>query len=403
MSDENFDKEVELASGQVSEGKSDQANDAGDVSPEMKEQTRQLESLVKMDPDFANTDEYKDLMSSIEKSKEEVLGNKKDNKEEEKEEEQEDDAVDSDDQSDDQNDVFGISKSKKKKKDFSVDFDIPDEMASLISSKFGVDDPSKFFSSVDKWRTQAQEGADASKEYEALSSDLQSMPVEIKQAIQMWANGDDYANAFNTNQRLDFSGSFKDQDPENLVQHYLEDEYNGLVDKYNEDKLSDSDFEDRVNLLARTTKRMFNQDAQALETEREEFVEKQRAESKALKESAILSVENLGKAYPDFSRSEITKIKRVLVDGSVDNIFVNSDGSYKEDAAELLAYAMYGKKLMESARNKAERQGESKANLKTVDSSPKNVRRQKSSDQKRGMNMDAVSHLAPAFKKDPYA
>ena len=41
--------------------------------------------------------------------------------------------------------------------------------------------------------------------------------------------------------------------------------------------------------------------------------------------------------------------------------------------------------------------------LKTVDSRPKSVRRQKSSDQKRGVNLDAVGHLSSAFKKDPYA
>jgi len=92
-----------------------------------------------------------------------------------------------------------------------------------------------------------------------------------------------------------------------------------------------------------------------------------------------------------------------LVDGNLDSIFVDNDGKYKEDAAELLAYAMYGKKLLSAAEKKAERKGESKANLRTVDSSPKNIKRQKSSDQQRGKNLDAVGHLSSAFKKDPYA
>ena len=92
-----------------------------------------------------------------------------------------------------------------------------------------------------------------------------------------------------------------------------------------------------------------------------------------------------------------------MVNGRVDELFMDSDGSYKEDAAELLAYAMYCKKMIQSASGKAERRGESKANLKTVDSSPKSVRRQKSSDQKKGINLDAVGHLSSAFKKDPYA
>ncbi len=396
---EEFEKEVELASEGLENQEAQSATPMEDVTAEMQDQVRQLESLAKMDPEFANSAEYKDLMSSLEGQEEQVGGEEEVEKEVEVEEEE----VEEVEEEVEEDDTFGLSKTKKKSKEFSVDFDVPGEMIDMISSKFGIKDPSKFFNSVDTWRNQAQEGASASKEYDALSSDLQAMPHEIKAAIQMWANGDDYSEAFNSNERLDFSESFRDQDAENLVQHYLEDEYNEIVDDYNREKIDDSEFEDKVNLLARTTKRMFNQDVEAQEREREKFVEEQQMEYQMQKDSALLSVENLGKAYPNFSRSEMTKIKRVLVDGNIDNIFVDKDGKYKEDAAELLAYAMYGKKLLSAAEKKAERKGESKANLRTVDSSPKNMKRQKSSDQQRGKNLDAVGHLSSAFKKDPYA
>jgi len=394
---EQFEKEVELASEGLESQEANSAAPLEELTSEMQDQVRQLESLAKMDPDFANSDEYKDLMSSLDREEESVGDNEDDEDEYEDEEEEEEEVEDN------EGDTFGISKTSKKSKEFNIDFDLPAEMIDMISSKFGVKDPSKFFNSVDTWRTQAQEGSEASKEYEALSTDLQAMPHEIKAAIQMWANGDDYSEAFNTNQRLDFSDSFRDQDAENLVQHYLEEEYNELVDMYNDDKLDDEDFEDRIELLARTTKRMFNQDVEAQETERENFVLRQQEEYQKQKDSAILSVENLGKAYPNFSRSEMSKIKRVLVDRSLEDIFIDKEGEYKEDAAELLAYAMYGKKLLNEAEVKAERKGESKANLRTVDSSPKNMKRQKTSDQKRGKNLDAVGHLSSAFKKDPYA
>jgi len=389
---EEFEKEVELVSEGLESQEADSTAPLEELTSEMQDQVRQLESLAKMDPEFANSDEYKDLMNSLDKE-EEIVGDNEDDEDEYEEEEVEDN----------EDDTFGISKAKRKSKEFNVDFNVPDEMIDMISSKFGIEDPSKFFNSVDTWRSQAQEGAESSKEYEALSSDLQAMPYEIKAAIQMWANGDDYSEAFNTNQRLDFSDSFREQDAENLVQHYLEEEYNELVDMYNDDKLDDEEFDDRIDLLARTTKRMFNQDVEAQERERENFVLNQQEEYQKQKDSAILSVENLGKAYPNFSRSEMSKIKRVLVDGSLENIFINKEGEYKEDAAELLAYAMYGKKLLNEAEGKAERKGESKANLRTVDSSPKNMKRQKTSDQKRGKNLDAVGHLSSAFKKDPYA
>jgi len=393
MSEENFEKEVESVSSELEQAEETVSMD--DMSSEMQDQVRQLESLAGMDPEFANSQEYKDLMSSISsEGKEEVEAEQEEEVEEQEEEEEEDSESE---------DVFGLKKSSKKQKEFKVDFDVPDEMMDMISSKFGLDDPSKFFSSVDKWRSQAQEGAESTKEYEALSTDLQSLPSEIKQSIQLWANGSDYTEAFNSNSRLDFSDDFRNQDTENLVQHYLEEEYNELVDMYNDDKLDDEGFEDRIDLLARTTKRMFNQDRDSIENEREDFANQQRQEYENLKKSANLSVKNLTNEYPDFSRSEIGKIKNILVNGKVDELFMDSDGVYKDEAAEILAYAMYGKKMMQSSSTRAERKGESRANLKTVDSSPKSVRRQKSSDQKRGVNLDAVGHLSSAFKKDPYA
>ena len=402
MSDENFEKEVESVSSELEQNSEPLAMD--ELSGEMQDQVRQLESLAKMDQEFANSQEYQDLMASISsEGKEEVEAENDEEAEETEEAEEAEETEETEETEDEDEDVFGLNKSRKKQKEFNVDFDVPDEMMDMISSKFGLNDPSKFFSSVDKWRSQAQEGAEYSKEYDALSGDLQSLPSEIKQSIQLWANGSDYTEAFNSNSRLDFSDDFRNQDSENLVQHYLEDEYNELVDMYNDDKLDDEDFDDRVNLLARTTKRMFNQDRDSIEREREDFANQQRQEHENLKKTANLSVKNLTSEYPDFSRSEIGKIKNILVNGRVDELFMDSDGSYKEDAAELLAYAMYGKKMIQSASGKAERRGESKANLKTVDSSPKSVRRQKSADQKRGVNLDAVGHLSSAFKKDPYA
>jgi len=367
---EQFEKEVELASEGL-EGQSEiTESPAGETTLDMQDQVRQLESLAKMDPEFANSQEYKDLMSSVE-SNEEQLGKEEEEEEQEEEEEEEQEEVES-------SDVFGVSKTKKRSKEFNIDFDVPEEMIDMMSSKFGIKDPSKFFTSVDTWRTQAQEGAESTKEYDALSSDLQQLPHEIKQSIQLWANGSDYTEAFNSNLRLDFSEGFKNQDPENLVQHYLEEEYNDLVDDYNNEKLNDEDFEDRVELLARTTKRMFNQDQASIEKEREDFANQQVAEQQLMKKSANLSVKNLKAEYPDFSKSEINKIQNILAGGRIDDLFVESDGSYKDDAAELLAYAMYGKKMMKSESTRAERQGESKANLRTVDSSPKTVRKQKS-------------------------
>lgn len=390
--DNNFEQEFENAS-------QDLMNQpvVDNLAPEMQEQLRQIEALASMDPSFANSKEYQDLVSSLVKSSDQA------SEDEDEDNEDEEDDDDSEENENQLEDIFGIMSTPKKAKEFKLNFEPPKEMIDLISSKFGVKDPSKFFSSVDTWRSQAQEGSEIRKEYEALTNDLQAMPQDIRMMVQMWANGEDYTKALNSSERLDFSDDFKNQTSESLVQHYFGEQYDELISEFEDGSLSESEFDNRIKLLASSTKRLFNEDKQALEKEREEFMDRQKSEFQNMKKTALLSVDNLGKAYPDFSKSEISKIRGLLVEGKVDNLFMNADGTYKEDAAELVAYAMYGKKMLDSVKKVAKRQGESEANQKIVDSSPKQLRKLKSSGGGTGLNKEAVGHLSGVFRPDPYA
>ena len=148
---------------------------------------------------------------------------------------------------------------------------------------------------------------------------------------------------------------------------------------------------------------MFNTDKQALDEEREQFTQRQKNEFQTTKKSALLSVENLSKAYPNFSKTEVAKIRNILVEGKIDNLFTKADGSYNEDAAELVAYAVYGKKMLESVKKVAERRGESKANQRIVDTSSKQLRKQKVSGNDQNFSSKEVQHLSSMFKNDPYA
>lgn len=380
-----------------SEGAVDDLGQEGfEMTPEMEDQMRQIEALASMDASFANSQEYKDLMAAKQQ-----MSSQSSETDDEEEEEYEDEDDDSED--DDIEDVFGITKESKVEKEVKLTFEPTKDMQKFIESKYGVKDVAKFFSSADTWRNQAQEATETKRELELLTADLQAMPPEIRQAVSLWANGDDYTRAFNQDQRLDFSSDFSRQDPENLVQHYLSEQYEELLERLESGKIDEDDFEDRVKLLAGSTKRMFNSDKQALDEEREQFTQNQKNEFQMMKKSALLSVENLSKAYPNFSKNEVAKIRNILVEGKIDNLFTKADGSYNEDAAELVAYAVYGKKMLESVKKMAERRGESKANQRIVDTSAKQLRKQKVSGENQGFNPKEVQHLSSMFKNDPYA
>jgi hypothetical protein len=366
----------------------------GEITPEMEDQIRQIEALASMDAAFANSQEYKDLMAATKGT------NSQSSETDEEDEEYEDEDDDSEEEDDD---IFGVTKQTKVEKEVQLTFEPTREMQKFIESKYGVKDVAKFFSSADTWRNQAQESSELKRELDLLTSDLQAMPVEIRQAVTMWANGQDYTAAFNQSQRLDFSSDFSRQDPENLVQHYLSEQYDELLERLENGKIDEDDFEDRIKLLAGSTKRMFNSDKEALDNERDQFTQRQKEEFQAMKKSALVSVENLSKAYPNFSKTEVARIRNILVEGKIDNLFTKADGSYNDDAAELVAYAMYGKKMLESIKKGAERRGESKANQRIVDTSAKQMRKQKVSGETQGFNMKEVQHLSSMFKNDPYA
>jgi hypothetical protein len=345
-----------------------------------------------MDASFANSQEYKDLMAAKEQMSSQ--SSETDDEDEDEDEDEDDEDVD---------DIFGITKESKVEKEVELTFEPTKEMQKFIESKYGVKDVAKFFSSADTWRNQAQEVTETKRELELLTADLQAMPPEIRQAVSLWANGDDYTRAFNQNERLDFSSDFSRQDPENLVQHYLSEQYDELLERLENGKIDDDEFEDRLKMLAGSTKRMFNTDKQALDEEREQFTQRQKNEFQMTKKSALLSVENLSKAYPNFSKTEVAKIRNILVEGKIDNLFTKADGSYNEDAAELVAYAVYGKKMLESVKKVAERRGESKANQRIVDTSSKQLRKQKVSGNDQNFSSKEVQHLSSMFKNDPYA
>ena len=360
----------------------------------------QMEYLASQDATFRESQEYKDLIAL--KSGQAKPASTNDEEEEEDYEEHEEEE-EGDEEEQEIEDVFGLNK-KGKKKEIKVNFDVPAEMKSLVKTQFGIDKPEKFFEVAQEWRKQAQEKAEVEKNYTAMIDDLQSMPVEIKNVVQAWAEGKDFTSFFQPNQRLNYDDAFEKQDSNRLVQHYLKEEFEELQDDLDSGSLTQEEYDKQLRLLARTTKRFFNEEKASIEKERERIETKEKGRFQALKQSASLSVESLTKKYPNFSKNELGKIRSTLVEGKIDSLFLNDDGTYNDDAAEKLAYALYGNKIVESATGKAKRQGETEANIKIVDSSAKTIRKQKSTQGNEAPDLSAIKHLTgmSTFKKDPY-
>lgn len=391
-------------------------NEGEERTPEeLEADIRQIEALAQLDPAIREMPEYKNLLETFEKVKgdegeedesdegepipKENVEDKVEEDEEEKEEEGEDDE-------EEEPDVFGITSKKGAKKKESVDVEIDGELKEFIEKNYSIKDADTFFSSVDKWRNDSQELSKVSQEYEDISEGLQSLPQPIKDAITAFSNAEDYHSAFmNSGGRLNYELDFEEQDKESLVQHYFSKKLEKLESRLEDGDIDEDDYDDRVNDLYDSAERLYNTDKKEYEKQRADLIDQQKRELQSFKQSANSSVELLKKTYPDFSKANLQRVKQRLVNGEIDSLFQNKDGTYKEEAAEMLAMAMFGKDVIQKLIEKAEYKGASKANEEIVrkgDKKPKKT--SKSQTQRKEVEaMDAISHLNSQFVKDPYS
>jgi len=384
---------------EVQEEQDAQIVPSGGENEDLDSQLAELQNLAKLDPSILEDEDYKNLvaLARSEKTTEKKVQGRNNVDDEEEDDDEEDETEAS-------TNPFFSEKGKKKQKEIPIDFEVPEEFTGLIKDNFGVNDLPTFLNSVQVWRNQAQEANDLRANQEAIMADLQAMPYELKLQVEAWANGEDPLSVVKNMTRLDFSVDFSNQKIETLVQHYLPEEYDELIEAFNKEELTEAELDKQISLLGRTTRKFFDGDKQALKVQRDEYTSKIAESNKAFKNSALVSVESFSKAYPDFSKTEINKIRSTLVEGKLESIFFNPDGTYTEKAAEFVAFALNGKKILEDMERKGERKGESKQALEIVDRSPKSIKKRSQSAVDSKPDLRAVDHLRGVMvSNDPYS
>lgn len=372
---------------------------------ELRSQVMQLEDLASMDDSIRESEDYKDIMAKVQEGAN--SGNAKKNvvkNEEVKEEEEDDEFEDEEDSELEDENPFLSNKKTPKAKEIAYEGELPDDYSEFLKKQFGVEDPNTFLNSVTTWRQQAQEGSELKKQWEAVSNDLNALPYEIKAQIDAWSKGEDFIDVVKNMTRLDFDVDHSKQGIDTLVQHYLPEQYDELIEAFNSGDKTEEELDKELGLLARTTKKLFDRDKKVLRDERDSMAERAAEEQRAFKKSALVSVETLSKAYPDFSKSELNRVRQTLVEGKLDDLFFNSDGTYKDEAAELIAYALNGKKILKSVESRGRKKGREEEALEIVDKSPKKLGRTVAQTGKATSDTQGVEHLVSIVtKNDPYS
>ena len=232
-------------------------------------QVEHIMQMAESNPAIKDLPEYQNLVKSAEKVRDggEEKPEQKTEEEEIVDENEEvvDDKKEEEEVIDDDDDTFGLGVNKKKSKDIPT-FEEDSEVVDYMKSKYSIKDPSKFFSSVDKWRNQSQKVGELEDNYQQLVDGLGSLPQPIKDAIDAFANAEDYTAAFTSSTpSIDFNGEFEDLDKEIVVSHYFKNKLDKQKGKLDDGDIYEEEYNEYVDDLYDSAKRLFKSDKRDFE------------------------------------------------------------------------------------------------------------------------------------------
>ena len=246
-----------------------------------------------------------------------------------------------------------------------------------IKEKFSIDDPTKFFSSVDTWRTQAQNAEKVQTELDNINDSFAKMPESLFNAYTLWANGEPWEGAVKGVGVLNFDKAFNEYDPHTIVNHYLPGDFT------REDFTGEQKDSNTVKQALSLAKSRYETDKQAIEGQRANHVEDAKAQQELIKSSAISSVESLQKSFPSMGKTELKKVQSIMNGGDLTGLFFDKKGGYVDDAAEKIAMVLYAKKDIANANKRSKSSqdaligkvdaGKEKPNTATSNQSQKSV------------------------------
>jgi hypothetical protein len=230
---------------------------------------------------------------------------------------------------------------KKEVKAPQTSFANINEVNSHVQTKYSIDTNDmegwgKLFKSVDGWRKDAQKLDDAEVKLQKFNESFENMPDNLFNAVNAWANGDDYEKSFATGtKRFDYSKPFAEQDQWEMLNHYF-------PDTYTKDDLNYDDTDPTVKKGIQMAEKQYDFDRNTFEKNRAQYLEQAESKKSASTSSIKSSVEALGDVFPDMDKNAVNKIRGIMQNGDLSGLLLNKDGTWNQEAATKIAYMVYG-------------------------------------------------------------
>lgn len=254
-----------------------------------------------------------------------------------------------------------------------------------IKEKFSIEDETKFFSSVDTWRSQAQNADQTQTELDNITDAFEKMPDALYAAFVDWSKGEPWEKAVQGVGVLNFDKAFNEYDTHTIVNHYLPGDFT------KEDFTGEEKDSKTVIQAISLAKSRYETDKQAVQGQRATYLEEAETAKELIKTSTASSVEDLKQSFPKMGKTEIKKVESIMNGGDLTGLFFDKNGGYVKDAAKKVAMMLYAGKEIANANKRSKSSQEEL--IKKVDAGNKKPSTTTSTQIKKSPVPEAVSTL----------
>lgn len=253
-----------------------------------------------------------------------------------------------------------------------IKFENIEQLNSYVKEKYTVDDPAKLFTSVDKWRNDSQALVKAEGKVVEYDNLFKGLPAELYEMFHRHTKGEDYKSVILDRPNLDFTKKTNEQSSRDLVNAYFKDQFN----KDDWEAYSDSEHEDHDS-VKRAIDLAIPQAQTQYTTQQGEF-DATRATAIKVQDDLVLlkttsadgSVEHLQKSVPELNAQYVTNLRGELLGGGLEDLFLNKDGSYKEDALERMMMAKDGSDIIKQMKERLTNQIQTEERVNILERTP---------------------------------
>lgn len=268
--------------------------------------------------------------------------------------------------------IFGGKKSvgKPKETEDKVEFDGADVANEYIKKKTGHENLETLVDSSLKLQNEVESLKDYQTKVSQYDAVFENMPSELYEAIDAHLKGQDWKTPIVSRPNLDFTKTVETQPEETLVEAYLPSQF--TREDWEEYRSDDADpqLKRAMDLAINSSKEKFLNERKEIEnlqtTRLNEATEKQRA----FEGSVSRSIAHLEKSIEGLDSGYVEGLKKNLNLNKLRDIFLEKDGSFKEDAALKMVMAENGYSMMDQYKTIATRKTETKERQAALERTP---------------------------------